>query len=114
MLNLILDHKTYALPLNIGAVTSVCTLDENWRSLDYKSGDGFLALSTALTYVMPLEATETMFHQGLVSIGSDELENNERNLIVVHFDMVHSDLDPISGKIIMPQEFPCFHQSSFL
>lgn len=114
MLRINNDIKTVKLPLKSGVVTGACTLDEDWRAMDYKNIGSHLSFSVALTYEVPLEDTDVLFNQGLVSISSDDLEDNERNLILLDFDIIHSDYDPNSGKIIMHQEFPRFPEPSFL
>ncbi|KPM32531.1 Hypothetical protein I595_949 [Croceitalea dokdonensis DOKDO 023] len=108
MLNLILDHKIYALPLNIGAVTGVYTLDENWRTMDYKNGDGLLALSLSLTYEVPLEVTDALFHQGVVPLSLDDLEEGQRNRLQLDFDIGHSSYNPKTAKLDMHNGFPHF------
>lgn len=108
MIQLTIHDKTYPLPLNIGAVTGVCTLDENWRSMDYRNGDAFLALSVNLIYEVPLECTDSLFNQGVVPLNVDDLAENQRNRLQLDFEINHFDYNPKTAKMEMHNGFPHF------
>lgn len=114
MIQLKVKDKSYELPLQHGTVTGGCTLDENWRKLDYKNKDSSLSLSVVLTYEVPLACTDALFDLGLVNISSVDIEENEKNLLILNLDINHSDYDFKSGKVLMHNGFPTFPELSFL
>lgn len=114
MILLNINNKTYELPLIKGVLLGICTLDEHWRTMDYKHTDSSLGLSVQLTYDVPMEHTNALFHTGVVPLNEDDLEEGQGNILVLEFDINHSTYDPKSGKIQMHDGFPRFPEPSFL
>lgn len=114
MLRLELNQQEYEIPLREGVVTGTCALDENWRDMDYENKDNHLGLQLRLVYEVPLDHTEVLYNAGLVSLGIDDLQESERNLIILEIDINHGYYDSKKRQVLMHDGFPRFPKPSFL